>query len=250
MENGLLQGSGGKLRPQAELTRAELAAVLTRAFGATESAETAFTDVEQSDWFAQAVARAVRMGAFQGDGAQMRPNDPITRQEVFTVLARAFQLNGGAQEALDFYADSGEVASWAADAMTAMVTVGYVKGDEGLLRPQDNITREEFAKVMDTLVSDYITEAGTYTSVAGGSLVISKTASGGVRVVTADGAKVRTVYVADGNDDVVLEGAFESVTVETPTPVVLREGQVENLTVAAGRKLSRSTAAATPAPSP
>ena len=52
VENGLLQGSDGLLQPSGSLTRAQLAAILVRAFGATEEAALSFTDVTDSNWFA------------------------------------------------------------------------------------------------------------------------------------------------------------------------------------------------------
>ena len=95
VENGLLQGNDGLLRPDAALSRAEMATILVRTFGAQKEAELSFTDVPESAWYASNVAKAVQMGAFQGSGDLMRPNASISRQEAFTVLARVLCLEGG-----------------------------------------------------------------------------------------------------------------------------------------------------------
>ena len=92
VDNGLFQGSNGLLRPDDSLSRAEIATILVRAFGAQAEAATSFTDVPSSAWYASNVAKAVQMGAFQGTGSLMRPNEPISRQEAFTVLARVLCL--------------------------------------------------------------------------------------------------------------------------------------------------------------
>jgi len=80
VENELLQGSGGKLNPQGKLTRAEMATIINRAFGAVEEADiSSFTDVPANAWFYPEMAKAVAMGTFEGDNHKLRPNDPITR---------------------------------------------------------------------------------------------------------------------------------------------------------------------------
>ena len=53
VNNGLLHGKGnGNLEPQSALTRAEAAAVINRAFGATVKTDiSSFKDVYPSDWY-------------------------------------------------------------------------------------------------------------------------------------------------------------------------------------------------------
>ncbi len=64
------------------------------------------------------------------------------------------------------------------------------------------------------------------------SIIISKAASGAVRVyVTAD-CSVDMVYVNDGADDIILEGFFNSVTVQSATPVVMSDATVNLLSIA------------------
>ena len=85
VNNGLLVGvSDTEIQPQANLTRAELAAIVTRAFGAKTKADiSAFTDVSTSDWFYDSIAKAVKMEALQGKSAsRMDPLSSITREEV------------------------------------------------------------------------------------------------------------------------------------------------------------------------
>jgi hypothetical protein len=54
------------------------------------------------------------------------------------------------------------------------------------------------------------------------NLIISKTGSGAIRIETEDGARVPYVYIDDGKDDVILEGAYNQITVDTDPPVVLK----------------------------
>lgn len=235
VENGLLQGSDGLLQPSGSLTRAQLAAILVRAFGATEEAALSFSDVTDSNWFAADVAKAVAMGVFGGSGGQMRPNDPLTRQETFVVLARALCLEDGTAEDLSAFTDADQVSAWAVPEVAAMVSAGYVKGSDGALNPLGNITRAEFAQVMYSVVQSYITQAGTYETVAEGTVVVRAsgvtlrgvTVSGDLIVgdsvgsggVTLDGVTVAGRVLIRGGD----ESAVQMVNGSTAVGVVVRE---------------------------
>ena len=114
VNNGLLNGIDGKIAAGENLTRAQMAAIVTRAFGTNGKANiSSFGDVNAGDWFYDAMASSVLMGAFQGDGVNLNPNANITRQEAFTVLARLFTLSGGDQSVLSSYTDGAQVADWA-----------------------------------------------------------------------------------------------------------------------------------------
>lgn len=86
--NGLLTGADGKIMPNDSLTRAQMAAVINRAFGATELATLAgFSDVASTAWYYADMAKAVQMKTFNGSGSTLNPDAAITRQEAFAVLA-------------------------------------------------------------------------------------------------------------------------------------------------------------------
>jgi hypothetical protein len=142
VQNGLMNGDGNRLNPADNLSRAEMAAVINRAFGATEKADiSSFTDVAKGKWYYDDISKAVAMGTFQGDGGGiMRPEADITRQEAFLVLARAFELSGADASALDKFSDKADVASWASDALASMAAAGYINGSGGRLNPLANIT--------------------------------------------------------------------------------------------------------------
>lgn len=293
VKNDLLQGNNGRLMPHESLTRAQLAVILNRAFGAKDMADiSVYQDVKEPSWYYTDIAKAVRMGTLQGYNGMMRPDDPVTRQEAFTVLARAIKLVDAGTEALDIFTDKADISPWAAPSLAAMVKEGYVNGSNGKINPVAVITREQFAQVMYNIFSLYISEAGTYTNningnalvnsdgvtlsgltvsgdliigegvgngditldgvtVAGrlvvraggensiriinssniGSIIVSKTGDGGVRVRTEEGCRVEVVYVDDGLDDVILEGNYNQITINTDAPVVIKDAAVTGLTV-------------------
>ena len=224
VENGLLQGNDGLLRPDAALSRAEMATILVRTFGAQKEAGLSFTDVPAGAWYASDVAKAVQMGAFQGSGDLMRPNAAISRQEAFTVLARVLCLEDGDVSVLTAFSDSGQVADWAAPSLAALVSGGYVQGSGGALNPQANIKRSEFAKVMYDLVKSYITEAGVYTTLPAGNTVI-RTAGVTLKGLTVEGDLI--VGDSVGSGGVTLDGV-------TVTGRVLIRGGSEEAVVMTG----------------
>lgn len=156
VQNGLLNGSDGKILPKGLLTRAQMATMVNRAFASSAKASlTSFTDMVPGVWHYDEMAKAVQMGVFQGADGKLSPNDPITREQAFAVLARAFGLADGKASSLDKFSDGAQVSSWARGAVAALVEQGYVSGADGALNPQSYITRAEFAQVMDALVTAY-----------------------------------------------------------------------------------------------
>ena len=65
VRNGLLNGSNGEIDGNGLLTRAQLAAIVNRAFGADKAADlSGFTDVRPDAWYHNEMAVSVAMGAF------------------------------------------------------------------------------------------------------------------------------------------------------------------------------------------
>lgn len=176
VENGLMNGSDGYIRPDNPMTRAEMAAIIVRATGATEEADiSSFSDVKEGDWFYSVMAKAVNMKAFNGSDGKLNPNNNITRQEAFVVLARVFGLDRQADKeygALSEFKDKDSIAEWAKSGVNMIVKKGYVGGNDGKINPLSNITRAEFAVVMNRLVKYYIDEPGDYTPASDGNIMI------------------------------------------------------------------------------
>ncbi len=298
--HGILKGdSNGMLNPQKEITRAEIATVLNRLFGAEEQANIAmFSDVPEHEWYYPEMAKAVQMKTFYGSAdGKLNPTNGITREDAFTVIARAIKLEDSDDSALFYFADQANISDYARPYLAAMVRAGYVNGSSGKINPKATITREEVAQVLYNVIGSYLTtENGVYsgeqkgnviinvpgvtvknatikgdliigdgvgngeviidnTTVSGrvivrgggensikivnksniGSVVVSKSASGKVRVLSADGAKVDMIFVDDGADDVKLEGTFLSVSIDSSTPVVLSDATVTNLNINASQ---------------
>ena len=189
--NGLLQGADNKLLPKDNLTRAQMATILVRALGATEKGDiSAFTDVKTSAWYYDAMAISFKMGIFRGDGAgKLNPDNPITRQEAFVVLSRAFSLSASTTSGIAKFSDAADVASWAKEGIEALIVNGYVAGSNGKLNPNAKITRAEFAQVMYNLIKIY-TSRSDEIPVSGavhGNVIVRGNLVTAIRNVTIEG---------------------------------------------------------------
>ena len=202
VSNGLLSGyEDGTVRPDASITRAEMAVIITRACGVDKEADISeFSDVPADAWYHSAFAKAYQMGAFSGDDQkQMHPTNNITFQECFTILSQVFDLlpeytiaNDEPTEALpagylyvggrtpriynigvlNSYADGADVADWAKIYFAGVVANGGWTGENGYLTPTAHITRGQFAIVMNNLIQNYIDTPGTYTELPTGNTMI------------------------------------------------------------------------------
>ena len=153
VKNNFITGvSEDKIAPKAALTRAQLAAILSRAMktGAGDvSVLDNFTDADKNAWYAGAMAKAVELNILYGDGDSIYPDRPVTRQELFAILVRAFSVTGGDESTLASYNDAGSISSWAKAAISAMIAQGYASGyEDKTLRPAQQVTREEFAQLL------------------------------------------------------------------------------------------------------
>ncbi|MCD7948346.1 MAG: S-layer homology domain-containing protein [Oscillospiraceae bacterium] len=126
-ESQIVEGDNGLFRPDDPLTRGELAVVLDRLLGLSAETENTFADLDDS-WYTDAILRCVAAGILVGDGQTIRPRDNIPRQECMLTLFRALEIVPVADASLSEYSDAAEVADWAREAVTALVSLGMVSG--------------------------------------------------------------------------------------------------------------------------
>ncbi len=197
--NGLLRGKeDGKIHSEDYLTRAEMAAIMVRSFGAANKADVSqYADLVPSAWYYDEFSKAVQMRVFEGDGTgNMRPNDYITREEVFTVVARALVLSTTDYSSLDKFYDKADISSWAKGYMSILTAKSYVNGDNlGNVNPKKNVTRAEFAQLMHNIFRNYYSKADTYTGNTDSNSSMINTGDVTFKNVTVDGDLV----IGDGD---------------------------------------------------
>ena len=201
IDDGLLNGSNGMIDAKGLLTRAQMAAIVSRSFGAAKTASLDdYRDVLPSAWYYSDMGKAVKMGAFQGANGLLNPDAPITREEAFTVLARAFALEGGGSATLKDFVDGGTVSSWASESVAALVAGGYVNGANGMLNLKNNITRAEFAKVITGMAASYVGAEGVSGKTVEGNMIVRESGAS-LSGMTING----DLIIADSADKVSLD---------------------------------------------
>jgi hypothetical protein len=150
-----LVGSGGRIRPDAPITRAEVAAVFFRLLtdetrASYLTSENDFSDVKAGSWYNTAVSTLADMGILKGypDGT-FRPDAPVTRAEFAAVAARFDSTDITGQTA----SFSDTASSWAKSAIARTAVLGWVKGyPDGTFRPDEAITRAEAATLINRVL--------------------------------------------------------------------------------------------------
>jgi len=201
VKNGILSGyEDGTVKPDDNITRAQMASIITRACVVSKEADiSAYSDVSADAWYHSAMAKAFQMGAFKGDDQMhMNPENNITFQECFTVLSQVLYLMPEYQHnitqapspmpensyydinkkrlydlsVLNNYNDKDSIADWAKVFYAGVVASGGWNGTDGNLTPTAYITRGQFAVVMDNLIKNYIDEPGTYKELLPGNTMV------------------------------------------------------------------------------
>jgi len=147
--------------PEATMTRAEFAAIITRGLGLPNRHINVFDDVQANDWFATAVGTAFYYEIITGVSAtEFNPNGTITRQEAAVMVARAARLCGmdtslSESEILNILAifgDSRTPADWARSSLAFAYSSGILDDSEFYIQPEIPILRGEIAEMLYRLL--------------------------------------------------------------------------------------------------
>lgn len=203
VNNGTMTGHENKIRPDDSLTRAEMVTMMVRVLGAhaTKAEIDHYVDVVAEHWYYEALQSGVAVKIINGSGNKMMPNDPITREQIFTILARTFLFSAKTDAAEDFV-DSDKVSSWALNATNALIDAEVVLGDNTkTLRPKDNATRAEFAAMLDRIACLFVNVNTDYSGKkVSGSLIVND-ATADLSGATIEGDLIITDAVGAENID-------------------------------------------------
>lgn len=218
--SGLMTGyttgaDAGNFGPQDQISRAQVLVILYRYANPSSDATTNpssygttthFYDVPTGEYFTAAVEWAYQNGittGYIGTGL-FGPNDPVTRQDLATMLHRFAKGCGvgGNLGDISSFPDANEVNAYAWNAMRWANGRGIITGDKtqtpARLKPQANTTRAEAAKMFTVLVRDTLNgaqlqgPAWTYSSlstpnhylIAGGNITVTPQVSGSTSDLT------------------------------------------------------------------
>lgn len=153
---GILKGTtDGKFEPNRTVNRAEFVTMLVRVLNLTDKGATTFKDVKSTDWYAEAIAIAVKAGIVSSSAGSFNPKSDISREEMVTMLMRAYETTHGKASTSGSitFKDQSQVSSWAATSVKQASALGLINGNaQGAFQPKGNSTRAEAAQVVYNLL--------------------------------------------------------------------------------------------------
>ena len=198
----------GYFGPDEPLTRAQVATVLWRMAGGPSSGHASFPDVERGSWYDAPVAWCAKAGVVTGytsgpDRGCFRPDRPVTRQELATMVYRYAKYAGmdvadPDPSAFRSTTDWRTADSWASEALTWTAAAGVLSGVDNhdgtySVVPFGTATRAMAAKVFVVLSGSPSAAKASYTVTFdsnGGSAVKAQTVRSGAKASKpADPAK-------------------------------------------------------------
>ena len=131
------------------MTRAMLVTALWREAGSpVVNYAMDFDDVDEDQWYTEAVRWAASEGIVTGTGKGFSPDAALTRESLAAIL---FRYAGGQADAdqLGSYADGAGVSAWAREAMNWAVAQGLITGKSGgRLDPGGTASRAEVSAIL------------------------------------------------------------------------------------------------------
>lgn len=160
---GIINGmSKDNFAPNKTMTRAEFAAIVTRALGLPAKDTKAFTDVPSSKWYAGYIGAANSSGIVNGVGSgKFNPDGTITRQEAAAMVARAAKLcgldtsmdAGATKDVLAQFGDYRSVASWAKESLAFCYYTNILDQSALKIEPTKAILRCEIAQMLYNMLT-------------------------------------------------------------------------------------------------
>ena len=158
---GIVEGDSRGMRPDANMTVGEFAAILSRAMGYTETVENPYADLKGTEWYAPYILQLTAAGILQGDGTNCNAEEPMNRERATVLFARALGIRPTAQPDLSGFVDGKDTADWSAGYIDAMAKDGIIQGvGNQTLALGSSITRGSVVKILDSSVAEYAVEEG------------------------------------------------------------------------------------------
>lgn len=118
-------------------------AILCTLFSASSFTSNATYSDMSNHWAGSEINKWSDYGILKGQDGAFRPNNPITRAEMATVISKLLGLKTMEKNT---FVDLNN--SWYTNAILECAAAGILKGDGGMIRPNDYISREESAVML------------------------------------------------------------------------------------------------------
>ena len=202
-DNGLMIGMGDNtFSPDGNLTRAQMMQTLYAMEGKPSVGKSSFSDVKGDAWYADAVAWAQKEGIVAGhtDGT-FRPDDTITREQMAAIMKKYAEYKGknvSGHTSVKNFDDGKNVSGYAVEAISWGLDAGLMDASLGNVRPKENATRYEFAKMVKAYDETYTKK--TYPETVDPKTVATTPEPEG-KLGPATYTDGKNIYVSDGTGE-------------------------------------------------
>ncbi|AZN42582.1 S-layer homology domain-containing protein [Paenibacillus albus] len=154
-KNQIMNGIGNRqFAPLRPITRAEFIAMIDRLLGVKPvvSPLGAFADVQKTAWYYEWIQPAVQLNIAKGTTAvKFEPGRSVTREEAAVIMARALKQSLDSSPTMpdNLFLDQGKISVWAKASVYQLSRIGLIAGNDGRFLPQDLITRQEAAVLLN-----------------------------------------------------------------------------------------------------
>ena len=236
VSHGMFSGTGADtFSPSTPMTRGMIVVVLSNVAKADVSSakDASFSDVQPSDWYADAIDWAYEQGYVSGTGANtFSPNSVVTRAQIAVILSNYLHsINADLEEDGNSAAfnDIAAIPSWALEGVKYVQAIGLMAGDSaGNFNPNKELTRAETATVfmrMDQKLNGDTSSDSSSSGQSGSEITLP----GGI-VVKDDPISVKEAFktIAPGvNDTQVRPGKSSKGLIPAGTEMAVGDDVVE-----------------------
>ncbi|MGF9695719.1 S-layer homology domain-containing protein [Paenibacillus sp. MABNR03] len=157
VNKGIAAGtSETRFEPKKAVTRAEFATFAVRLLGLkpVKNNISPYNDTSTTAWYYGNIAAMTNLSILEGKGqGTFQPNASITREEAAALLVRMLKQSSVSTGLLSTtYNDASDISVWARPYVQKVYQLGLMRGSDGLFRPQDQVTREEAAVMLDAIL--------------------------------------------------------------------------------------------------
>jgi len=228
VDAGVVAGQpDGTFKPDNNISRAEFATLVVKAFKLEEKAGKVFTDT--SDHWAKAfISTANANGIVSGySDTEFGPNDPITREQMAVMIVKA--AGWKAEGAAKVFPDDASISAWAKEAVSTASAQGVIKGrPDGNFDPKANATRAEAAVVISGTLDvkaapekpvdiSTLDKAGTYGPASGSQEINGNVTISASGVILQNAVITGDLLIAEGVGSG--EATLKNVTVKGTTTI-------------------------------
>ncbi|HEX7607753.1 MAG TPA: S-layer homology domain-containing protein [Candidatus Cryosericum sp.] len=160
----------GLFKPERNVSRAEVAAALSRALGlGWSNTKPSYPDVSSTHWATGYIQIMTKEGIMEGDvSGTFRPDAYITRAEAAAVFLRMLKIAPFNNLITSSFRDV-VASNWAIGYIESMQRYGLITGyPDGTYKPSANIVRSEFAAIADRSLGREISDSSQVTGLGGG----------------------------------------------------------------------------------